>query len=52
MNHTTRTRLTAFLLSLACLISLFPITALSADAPESTISLKAITWTSTTYQSD
>ena len=52
MNRTKRTRITAFLLALACLVSLFPITALSADAPESTISLRAITWSSTTYQSD
>ena len=52
MNRTKRTRITAFLLALACLVSLFPITALSADTPESTISLRAITWSSTTYQSD
>ena len=52
MRHKRRTRLAALLLAAACLISLFPITALSADEPESTISLKAITWTSTTYQSD
>ena len=51
MTHKRTSRIIALLLALASVVSLIPTIALSADSPESTISLNSITWSSGTYQS-
>ncbi len=49
-NHTPRTRFLALLLTLVCMLGLFPTTALAAEAP-ATIKMDDCTYNSTHYDS-
>ena len=52
MNRTRYRRITALLLAVVSLFSLFPLPAARAEGANPTIKLKSITWSSTQYQSN